>query len=306
MSFVSVVISVHNGQEFISKALDSVLQQSYKNYEILILDDNSNDNTSNILKQYKKKFPYKIKIFKNRKKIGLTKSLIKLVNYSKGEFIARLDADDMWTRDLLKTHIMWLNKRKKNVLIGSSGFKINTKNRIVGKFNLKNLGHAQLKKKLIFKNYLLHSSTMFRKKNYYEVGGYNALFKFSQDYDLWYRLSTVGQIQNLKNNLVYIRSSSNSITSRYKTKQSLYAFIISCIHKEKISININNNLNVIIKKLKKTINETHFNSMCYLYSEYLPKKFSKKFLDLDFLTFLYLLKDKKFFFRTIIKKFLIK
>ena len=55
MSFVSVVISVHNGQEFISKALDSVLQQSYKNYEILILDDNSNDNTSNILKQYKKK-----------------------------------------------------------------------------------------------------------------------------------------------------------------------------------------------------------------------------------------------------------
>ena len=53
MSFVSVVISVHNGQEFISKALDSVLQQSYKNYEILILDDNSNDNTSNILKQYK-------------------------------------------------------------------------------------------------------------------------------------------------------------------------------------------------------------------------------------------------------------
>ena len=54
----------------------------------------------------------------------------------------------------------------------------------------------------------------------------------SQDYDLWYRLSNVGKIQNLSENLVYIRSSNSSITSRYKTKQSLYAFIISCIHKK--------------------------------------------------------------------------
>ena len=88
--------------------------------------------------------------------------MIKLINYSKGEFIARLDADDMWDKNLLKIHINWLSKRK-NVLIGSSGFKINTKNEIIGKFNLKNLGHTELKK-FLFKNYLLHSSTMFRKK----------------------------------------------------------------------------------------------------------------------------------------------
>lgn len=306
MSLVSVVISVHNGQEFISKALDSVLQQSYNNYEILISDDGSNDKTLKIIKKYKKKFPNKVKIFNNRKTIGLTKSLIQLINYSKGEFIARLDADDMWDKNLLKIHINWLSKRKKNVLIGSSGFKINTKNEIIGKFNLKNLGHTELKKKLLFKNYLLHSSTMFRKKNYYEVGGYNTVFKFSQDYDLWYRLSNVGKIQNLSENLVYIRSSNSSITSRYKTKQSLYAFIISCIHKENLNININKNLIIVITKLRKIVNKIHFNSMCYLYSEYLPKKFSKKFSDLDFFTIFYLLKDKKFFFRTIIKKFLLK
>ena len=307
MPRISVVISAYNAQIYISKALDSVLNQSYKKFEILVLDDHSTDNTLNILKKYSKKFPNKIKIFKNKKKIGLTKSLIKLINKAKGKYIARLDADDFWHKDILKFHSQWLIKRTNNVLIGSSGYKVDSKDKIVGNFNLKNLNHSELKKKLLFKNYFLHSSTMFKKKYYNKVGGYNPFFKFAQDYDLWCKLSTVGQIKNTNRNLVFLRQLNTSITSRNKKEQSIFALIISCIYKNKKNINFkNNNLLVSIRKLKKITSKNHFNSLCYLYSEYLPEDLSKKFLDLNLSMIKYLLKDKNFFFRATIKKFFFK
>ena len=307
MPKISVIMSVYNSQKFIVKAIESVFKQTYQDFELLLIDDASTDNSFLILKKYAKKFPNKVILLKNRKKIGLTKSLIKLIKHSKGAYIARLDSDDYCHKDRFKTQINWLLKKKDNVLIGSSGYMVDENDKIISKINLDHLLDNKLKKKLIFKNYFLHSSTMFRKSYYNKVGGYNSFFKYTQDYELWSKLSKVGHIKNLKKELIYLRQHRNSLTSKYKTEQALYAFLISCINRNGKSLNLKSkNLISEIKKLKKKTDQTHFDSLCFLYSEYLPAKLSKSLTDLDYSLIKYLLKDKKFFMRKIIKKILIK
>ena len=148
---------------------------------------------------------------------------------------------------------------------------------------------------------------MFSKSYYDKVGGYNPFFKYTQDYELWSKLSKVGHIKNLKKELIYLRQHRNSVTRKYKTEQALYAFLISCINRNGKNLNFKSkNLISEIKKLKKKTDQTHFDSLCFLYSEYLPAKLSKSLTDLDYSLIKYLLKDKKFFIRKIIKKILIK
>ena len=83
MPKISVIMPVYNSQKFIVKAIESVFKQTYQDFELLLIDDASTDNSFLILKKYAKKFPNKVKLLKNRKKIGLTKSLIKLIKHSK-------------------------------------------------------------------------------------------------------------------------------------------------------------------------------------------------------------------------------
>ena len=303
MSRISVIMSVHNGEKYIEESVKSILNQTYKNYEFLIIDDASTDKTFQILKKFVKKNK-KIKIFKNFKRLGLTKSLIKLIAKARGKFIARLDADDISLKNRLKIQKNWLTKSNSNALIGSSAFKINENSEIIGKFNLENLDHDKLIDKLLFKNYFLHSTVMFRKEFYEKSGGYNSKYIFAQDYDLWCKISKIGRIKNLDMNLVSLRIHPKSISIINRKKQSLNALLISCLNKlDNFNLKLSND-NMIsklskIKKIKK-----HFNVMCYLYSEFLPRKFSKNIFDLNFSEIQYLLKDKNFFFRKTIKKFI--
>lgn len=305
MTKISVVMCVHNGDKFIYESVNSILQQTCKNFELLILDDASTDKTLKILKSLKKKNS-KIRIYKNKKKLGLTKSLIKLISKSNGQYIARLDADDICKKKRLEIQRRWLSKSRKNALIGTSGFKINEKSKIIGKFNLENLNHNKLKKKLLFKNYFLHSSTMFKKNYYKKVGGYNSKYFFSQDYDLWCKLSNIGRIKNISENLVFLRQHKKSISIKNRKKQSLNAFIISCLNQDKNIYLKTSKYDQIINQLSKITNiKKHFNAMCYLYSEFLPKKFSKNLFDLNFDEIKYLLQDKDFVLRKTAKKFII-
>ena len=303
MPKVSVIISVYNGQRFISKAIESVLNQSYQNFELLLLDDDSKDNSFLVLKKYLKLYPKKIRLFRNKKTIGLTRSLIKLINCSKGNYIARLDIDDYCDVKRFEMQVGWLVKNKNRALIGSSAYIIDINNKIKGQINLNTTDHYKLKKELLFKNYFLHSSVMFSKIHYYKAGGYNKFYKFSQDYDLWYKMSKIGIIKNTKNNLIYLRHHKNSITTKNKKKQSLYAFIISCINLNKKQEKLGDqNLIKIIKNLRKNTDIKHYNVLSYLYSEHLPKSISKNLFDLSLSELKYSLHNWRFLFNKTLKK----
>ena len=103
---VSVIMSTKDDSKTLDLAIKSILEQTYRNFELLIMDDGSKDNTNNILQKYSKK-DNRVKIHKNDSNLGLTKSLNQLITLSNGEYIARQDADDYSTPERLQIQLDW-------------------------------------------------------------------------------------------------------------------------------------------------------------------------------------------------------
>ena len=110
-SLISVIMAVHNAESSVGDSIESILNQSYENFEFLILDDYSSDSTREVLHKYKSK-DERVKIFCNSKNIGLTKSLNKLIKKSDTKFIARQDGDDVSLSNRLEIQLDYLNKHK--------------------------------------------------------------------------------------------------------------------------------------------------------------------------------------------------
>ena len=104
---VSILMSIHNGEKHLVESINSILHQTYKNLEIIICDDFSNDNTLKICKEYEKK-DSRIKIVTNKQNLGLTKSLNNLIEQSVGELIARQDADDISDLNRIKEQVNYI------------------------------------------------------------------------------------------------------------------------------------------------------------------------------------------------------
>ncbi|MFX1385398.1 MAG: glycosyltransferase [Promethearchaeota archaeon] len=175
-------MSIYNGEKYIDKAINSILNQSYADFELIIIDDDSNDNSLEISKSYAKK-DKRIKIIKNKKNIGLTKSLNKAINISRGEFIARQDVDDISLPNRLEKQLKFLENHPDFVFCGSD---------VTVKQNQykssKYLDFNKIKENLIINNCFTHSTILIRKKYLSEYGLYDEKYLYGQDYELWCRL----------------------------------------------------------------------------------------------------------------------
>ena len=294
-------MATYNCERYVSESINSILNQTYKNFEFLIIDDCSKDKTALIVKELSLN-DSRIKIFNNKKNIGLTKSLIKLTKFVKGDFIARIDGDDISFSNRFEEQIKWFKKNPKGILLGTSGIKIHEDGNKIKDLNIPPLNSSKIVKKLIFTNFYLHSSMMFKKIPFLKVGGYRKFFTFSQDYDLWCRMSKIGEIGNLAKNLIKIRSHEKSISFKKKNKQSVFALIASCLnYKDTLKLNRHNEQSFLkyIKNQKDL--KTHFRSLRYLYSLNLPKKFKLNFFSLSFKEKIYLFSDFKFLCIKILK-----
>ena len=296
---ISVLMAVYNQEQFIKESIKSILNQNFKDFEFLILDDASKDKTLSVIKEFQKQ-DNRIKLFKNKKNLGLTRSLIKLSKHIKGNLIARMDADDISDKNRFLVQAKWFDDDTK-VLLGSSGYWIDKNNITINNIDVPISNSNKLKEKLRFTNLFLHSSTMFRKKYFFKVGGYRNFFEYSQDYDLWCRISKYGKIGNIKKKLIKIRKHENSISTKKKRKQMFYAIVASCLNQyPKIRLNKN-----IFEKISKTKDlSLHFRCLRFLYFEYLPKKWKLRFNDLKYREKLYLAKDINFSIKKYIKNVL--
>lgn len=214
---VSILMSVYNNQAFICKAIDSILNQSYKYFECIIIDDGSTDGTSDILKQYLKK-DNRISVITNNKNIGLTKSLNKGLLICKGKYIARLDADDISVQDRIKIQYDYLEKNNHIAACGSQGICIDDKDNVLGEKNLP-ISYKEIKHRLLFNNQFIHSSLFIKKSVLDKVGLYNELFKTSQDYELMLRIAENHNVTNLRQALVKWRVHNNSISWTTKKQE---------------------------------------------------------------------------------------
>lgn len=222
---ISVIMSVKNETRYLKIAIDSILSQTYKNFEFLIINDFCSKQVKKILNFYKRR-DKRIKIINNKNNLGLTKSLVKAIKKASGEYIARIDADDFSARDRLRTQIEWFKGSNKRVLCGTGYFLINKKNNIKKKNVI--CGEKNIRKSIIFKNCFIHSSVMFRHKVYKKVGGYNPNFEYSQDYELWSKIINCGEVDNINKRLTYLRDHKKTLSNLKKNDQAMYGIIISC------------------------------------------------------------------------------
>lgn len=174
-------MAVYNAEQYISSAIESILNQTFSDFEFIIVDDGSKDKSFEIIKKYAD-IDSRIKIFKNIKNLGLTKSLNKAIKLSTGDFVARQDVDDISLPNRLKIQISFL---KENPDYGFCGSNIIVKQNI--RRNIKVSEFSDIKRSLFFRNCFWHSTIIIRKKTFEKYGLYDENFLYAQDYELWCR-----------------------------------------------------------------------------------------------------------------------
>ncbi|MBI5326761.1 MAG: glycosyltransferase [Deltaproteobacteria bacterium] len=213
---VTVLMSVYNDERYVSQAIESILKQTFTDFEFLIINDGSTDSTSCILEQYAQK-DNRIKVV-HQENIGLTKSLNKGLKIAVGEYIARMDADDISLMHRLQRQVELLDEHSDIAVLGSWAQIIDEKGDVVSEY-CPALSPVLLRWRLLFGNCLLHSTVMFRKDVIIRAGGYPEDCMIAQDYDLWAKLAFVAEIYQLSAVLIQYRQNKKAISFRLYDKQ---------------------------------------------------------------------------------------
>jgi len=216
---ISVVMSVYNAEKYLVKAVESILNQTYQDFEFIIINDASTDTTEGILRQFADP---RLRIFKNSENLGLSKSLNKAIELAVGIYIARMDSDDISLPHRFETQLRFLEANDDYALVGSSYLHIDDNGMTIGINNVP-LEDATLRKKLKVSNCFAHGSIMMSKKSVQEVGGYDEKYIFSQDYDLWLRMSEIGKVANIREPLYCWRVTRSCISVERRKEQKYYA-----------------------------------------------------------------------------------
>jgi len=204
---VSVIMSVFNGEYLLDKSIESILNQTFTDFEFIIIDDGSTDRTPDIIKKYETD---KRVIAIPQENIGLTKSLNKAIKIARGELIARQDADDI----SLKERLLYLvNEFKKNPTLVLCGTRAVIRSGELC-YESKMLDDNEILDKIYYYNPFIHSSVMFNKKKFIEIGMYDETYSTTQDYDAWLRLKKLGKIKIIDNVLVERVINDNSISKK--------------------------------------------------------------------------------------------
>lgn len=216
---VTILMSVYNGDKYLREAIDSILNQTFNDFEFIIINDASTDKTKDILDSYEDK---RIKIINNTENIGLTKSLNIGIKSSNGRYIARMDADDISLPERLETEKRFLDQNKNIGMVGTYYYFISSDGKIIETITLPT-DNKELQEKLIEQNQFGHGTVMFRSECIYKIGPYREEFKYSQDYDFWLRISEVYEIANIPIPLYKWRLNKGSISANKKIEQDIYA-----------------------------------------------------------------------------------
>ena len=214
---ISVILSVFNSEKTLDRCVQSILKQTFINFELIIIDDCSTDKSNQIINNYKS-IDKRIKIIKNSKNLGLTKSLIKGINASSSEYLARIDSDEYAKPSRLEKQYT-LMRDKDLILCGSKCLNLYKIEKKVTQW--RHYNNTSILKKIPFRSPFPHGSTMFKKNIYEIVGGYNSNYQTSQDFELWNKFHQFGKISMIDENLLYRYISINSITTNKKFKQFL-------------------------------------------------------------------------------------
>ncbi len=289
---ITVLMPVYNGEKYICEAIDSILNQTFTNFEFLIINDGSVDKTEELIKSYSDR---RIKLV-NQLNGGVSVALNTGLNHALGKYIARFDADDICYSSRLEEQYKFLEQNPEYVLIGGDADYVSQTGEFV--FSYKNTGHtdAEIREKIYEKNPIIHSTVLFPKKIIKEIGGYDVKAYTFEDHLLWVKLIRHGKVCNFKKPLIKVRLNPESVTTderlRGKRFHELRKEIL--LRGDEVKPSEGEELLQIIKNQNssktKALGYYHFVAKKYLWNNYQPSLSRKhsiaaiKLKPLDFMT----------------------
>lgn len=207
---VSVFMAVYNGKKYLKDAISSVLKQSFKDFELLIINDGSTDNSVEIIKSFSDP---RIRLLHNDRRRGLFYTRNRGIEESKGNYFATLDCDDIATSHRLMYQVKFLFKHPDYVMCGGQGKIINEGSNVIGRIDAPVGSSEFIKVMCLFSNPFINSATVIRKDALKEIV-FRANYEPAEDYDLFQRITMRYKAANLKRDLVHYRLHGSNISVR--------------------------------------------------------------------------------------------
>jgi glycosyltransferase involved in cell wall biosynthesis len=208
---ISVIMPAYNAEKYIAEAIGSVLSQTFKDFELIIIDDASRDRTWEIIKKYSRK-EKRILALHNKKNLKLSKTLNIGINKSSGAYIARMDADDLCEPDRLEKQYRFMEHHKNVGILGGSMSVMKEDKTIIGKRTYP-LDDLSIRKNIFWYSPFSHPLVMLRRSVIEKVGGYDHKFNPAEDYELYFRIGKISKFSNLPDTLLRYRIVEKSMTT---------------------------------------------------------------------------------------------
>ncbi|MDX2254096.1 MAG: glycosyltransferase [Pseudanabaenaceae cyanobacterium bins.39] len=243
MPKVTVLMPVYNGEKYLREAIDSILNQTFRDFEFLIIDDGSSDRSLEIINSYQ---DHRISLVRNETNLGLITTLNKGLSLARGEYIARMDCDDISFCDRLEKQVAYLDAHPEISLLGTNAQIINVEN-IQQEICESVTGNNYIKWRMLFGCPFIHPTVMMRKKSVDLVNGYecsgieiiNKANNYCEDYNLWRKVINKFQADNLPEVLLYLRKHESNVSNLF-LEQQIYngAVVNNLIIKNYIDVDI--------------------------------------------------------------------
>lgn len=218
---IDVLVTVYNGERFISQTIDSVISQTFGNWRLIIVDDLSTDRTEEIVRNYAQHEP-RIVLIKGEHK-GIAAAANIGLNEVRAPLVARLDADDVALPERLQIQYDFLEAHPDVLAVGSDVYLIDENNKRLRRRRAP-VGWQKIQDILKMRNCMCHPSATIRTSALRKIGGYRDKFRNSLDYDLWLRISEIGKIENIPQDLLlYRRHASQVSASGNAHRQTIYS-----------------------------------------------------------------------------------
>ena len=215
---VTVLMPVYNGEKHLNDAVNSILNQTFKNFEFIIINDASTDGTYEILKSFSDP---RIRIYTNKNNMGIAKSLNFGIKMSKGEYLARQDSDDTSTPKRLNKQVYFLDTHPDYAIVGSFARVLNEYSEEL-RVRKRPTEDADIRQYLKTDNCIIHGSVMIRMSSLLNVGLYDESMDKSQDYELWLRLSKKYKLTNIPEFLYLRKINQEKLGIKYIKEQQIF------------------------------------------------------------------------------------
>ncbi len=265
---ISIVVPSYNQGQFIEETLKSIFNQSYKNYQVIVIDGRSQDKTIKILKRYQKKYPEKLTWISEKDK-GQTEAINKGLKLAKGEILTYLNSDDLYEKNTLTEAVDFFKKNPQAKIIYGQGKFINEKGRYLGNYKTQHPDFNSL-----FKECVISQPTVFFTKEVYEkIGEFDENFNYAMDYDYWIRMVKKYQFYYAEKVIAYTRLHKNSKTSQ---SEQVFKEILKVLKKNYGKVSDQAIFNYVYVKEKNSLKRILLALKLYFQYKQMPRFFGFK------------------------------